>query len=165
MRSLTSAAALAAASVVSSAALAQDMTPEAIDIVEVASASGHFETLIQALLEADLAETVATTEDITVFAPIDEAFDAIQDLDGLLADPERLTSVLRLHVVPSIYLSEELSDGEIEIETLGGETLTIARAEGQVTVTSPSGDEAMIVEADIEADNGVIHAINAVLTP
>ena len=151
--------------VFSSCANAQDMTPTTVDIVEVASASGQFETLLEAVMAADLAEALATEEEITVFAPINEAFQGVEDLDALLADQAQLASVLKLHVVPSQYLSDDLTDGETEIETLNGEKLTITRRQGQVSITSPSGVEAMVVRADIKADNGVIHAINKVLIP
>ena len=144
---------------------AQDMTPQTVDIVEVASGSGQFETLLEAVMAAELAEVLATEKDITVFAPINEAFQGVEDLDALLEDEERLANVLKLHVVPSVYLSEELADGETEIETLSGEKLTITRRQGQVSIKSPSGVEAMVVRADIKADNGVIHAINKVLLP
>ena len=163
----TLAAALCLAPGLAPAQDAQDMSPTTIDIVEVASGSGQFDTLIQALLAAGLAETVATTDGITVFAPINEAFVAVDDLDALLEDTETLTSILQLHVVPSVLMSDALSSGEAtEVETLGGGMLTISTGEGgQITITSPSGAEAMVVRADIEADNGVIHAIETVLMP
>ncbi|WP_316012846.1 fasciclin domain-containing protein [Roseobacter sp. HKCCA0434] len=164
-RTLWTSALVGALTLMPALATAQDMTPDAIDLVEVASGSGQFDTLIEALMAADLGETVATTEGLTIFAPIDEVFVAIDDLDAILADPERLTAILQLHVVPSVVMSDALASGMSEIETLGGGMLTIGEQHGQVSIVSPSGAEAMIVRADIEADNGVIHAIETVLTP
>lgn len=148
-----------------SMAIAQDITPDTVDVVEAASANPNLEAFLQTTTDAELAEAIATAPEVTVFAPINEAFSALEDLDGVRTDPAALASLLQLHVVPATYLSVDIPDGASEVVTLAGETLTITNNDGQISVTTPSGVEAMVVEADIEADNGVVHAINTVLTP
>ncbi|SHI52650.1 fasciclin domain-containing protein [Wenxinia saemankumensis] len=147
-----------------SAALAQDMSPDRVDVIEVMGASERYGTLIEAALAAGLAEPVATMEEVTVFAPIDAAFESIGDLDALLQDPERLAGILELHVVEGEILSDDLEPGA-ELETLAGDVLTVSMENGQIMLTAPSGSQASVVEADMVADNGVAHGIGAVLTP
>jgi uncharacterized surface protein with fasciclin (FAS1) repeats len=158
-------AAILLAGLAAAPALAQDMTPDTVDVVEAASANPNLEAFLQATTDAELAEAIATAPAVTVFAPINEAFEAVEDLATLQADPAALAAVLELHVVPTAYLSGDIPEGVTEVETLAGETLTLTNEDGQISVTSPSGVEAMVVEADIEGDNGVVHAINTVLTP
>ncbi|NJC34590.1 putative surface protein with fasciclin (FAS1) repeats [Sphingomonas jejuensis] len=150
---------------VASPALAQgDMTPSTVDVVEVASAAGQYGSLLDAAMAAGLAETLATTDGLTVFAPIDAAFLAVDDLDALKADRTRLADTLRLHVVPRSYLSTDIPAGTTQVRTLAGETLTITNNNGTISVTDPSGARAMVVRADLRADNGVVHGINRVLS-
>ena len=148
----------------SAAVTAQDMTPKSIDIVEVASASGQFDTLLNAILQAGLAEDLANAEEITILAPINEAFVGVENLEALLNDKEALASTLKLHVLPSVYLAEDIPEGSTEVETLAGQSITIVNEDGLIRILLPSGGEAMVVRADIQSENGVIHAINKVLS-
>ncbi len=121
-----------------------------------------FSTLVTAVTEADLAETLSGEGPFTVFAPTDDAFAAFDPatLDAALASPDGLlTEVLLNHVVEGAVLSSDLEDG-MEIETLGGGTLTVSINGNTVMI----GD-ATVVMADVEASNGVIHAIDTVLLP
>ncbi|MCB1014739.1 MAG: fasciclin domain-containing protein [Acidimicrobiales bacterium] len=131
------------------------------NIVETAVAAGDFTTLATALEAADLVETLQGDGPFTVFAPTDAAFEALPDgtLDELLADPEALANVLTFHVVDGDVLSSDLSDG-MEVEALNGDTLTISIDGDTVMV-----NDATVTTADIEASNGVIHVIDAVLIP
>lgn len=146
-------------------AATNDMTPDQTDVLEAAVEAGGFSTLLDAALQAGLAETLATTNDITILAPTDEAFAAVENLDAVIADKAVLTDVLKLHVIPSRYLSSDIPEGATEVETLGGETITITNEGGAITVSTASGSTASVVTPDIEGSNGVIHGIDAVLMP
>lgn len=130
------------------------------DIVDVAAGAGDFDTLIAAVQAAGLEDTLRGDGPFTVFAPTDAAFAALPEgtLDALLADPEALTAILTYHVVPGAVTSGDLSDG-MEAETVNGQSVTIGVGD---TVTV---DDATVVTADIEASNGVIHVIDAVILP
>jgi alkaline phosphatase len=133
------------------------------NIVETAVAAGAFETLVTAVTEAGLAETLAGEGPFTVFAPSDDAFAALDPatLEAALADPEGLlTDVLLYHVVAGDVFSGALEDG-MEVETLGGGALKIGVAEdGTVTV-----NDAVVATPDVKSANGVIHVIDLVLLP
>ncbi len=132
---------------------------QAKDIVDTAVAAGNFKTLVTALKAAGLVDTLKGKGPFTVFAPTDAAFAKVPkaDLDALLKDKAKLTSVLTYHVVPGKVLSKDIKPGEVK--TVQGSELTIATA-GGVTV-----DGAKVVAADVEADNGVIHVVDSVLLP
>jgi uncharacterized surface protein with fasciclin (FAS1) repeats len=131
------------------------------DIVDTAAASG-FNTFVAALKAAGLVETLRSPGPFTVFAPTDAAFAALPPgtLDTLLADPTgALRSILLYHVVAGELYAASLSDG-----------LTVYTVQGEPLSFSVSGDlarvnDAYIVTKDIQASNGVIHAIDAVLIP
>ena len=140
-----------------------DMTPSSVDVVEAASAAGNLNTFLEVAMSAGIGETLAEADSVTIFAPIDEAFSNVDGLDELQQDQDQLASLLQRHAVSTTYLSTDIPEGETEVETLSGETLTITNEGGSVTVTGPGGTTAMVVEADIEGDNGVVHAIDTVL--
>jgi uncharacterized surface protein with fasciclin (FAS1) repeats len=149
--SMTAAAALAVPGVASA---------ESMDIVDTAVEAGNFTTLVAAVEAAGLVETLKGEGPFTVFAPTDEAFAALPEgtVEGLLEDIDALTAILTYHVVPGKVMSGDLSDGMMA-ETVEGSSITIG-TEGGVTV-----DGANVVAADIEASNGVIHVIDAVILP
>jgi uncharacterized surface protein with fasciclin (FAS1) repeats len=133
-----------------------------MDIVDTAVSAGNFNTLVAAVKAADLVETLKGTGPFTVFAPTDEAFAALPagTVDDLLK-PEnkaKLAAILAYHVVSGKVMSTDLSDG-MTPATLNGETVTI-HTEGGVKV-----NEANVSTTDVDADNGVIHMIDAVLLP
>ncbi|MEO8311351.1 MAG: fasciclin domain-containing protein [Caldimonas sp.] len=132
---------------------------QAKDIVDTAVAAGNFKTLATALQAAGLIDTLKGKGPFTVFAPTDEAFAKIPkaDLDALLKDKAKLTSVLTYHVVSGQVLSKDIKPGKVK--TVQGSELTIATT-GGVTV-----DAAKVATADIQADNGVIHVVDSVLMP
>ena len=108
----------------------------------------------------------------TIFAPTNEAFEALPEgeLNRLLADPEGLAEVLSYHVVAERVNSEavaEFSDDSApqqSFNTLQGESLNLAPRENSDEPLYVN-DEAAVLEADIEAGNGVVHTIDAVLLP
>jgi uncharacterized surface protein with fasciclin (FAS1) repeats len=131
------------------------------DIVDVAIGAGTFETLVAAVQAAGLVDTLKGEGPFTVFAPTDEAFAALPEgtIEALLEDIDALTAILTYHVVPGLVMSGDLSDGMMA-ETVNGQSVTIGVSMGAVTV-----DGANVVTADIEASNGVIHVIDAVILP
>lgn len=131
-----------------------------MNIVETATAAGSFTTLLAAVEAAGLVDTLNGEGPFTVFAPTDEAFAALPEgtVEGLLADIPTLTAILTYHVVPGAVMSTDLSDGMMAT-TVQGSDVTIGTM-GGVTVNG-----ANVVAADIEASNGVIHVIDAVILP
>jgi uncharacterized surface protein with fasciclin (FAS1) repeats len=136
-------------------------TGEPATIVEVAAGNEDFSTLVAAVEAAGLVETLSGPGPFTVFAPTNEAFEALPEgvLDALLLPENQptLTKILTFHVLPDEVTSDEITDGEVE--TVEGQSVTLSTAEG-VTV-----NEATVIIPDVPASNGVIHAIDAVLIP
>ena len=142
----------------------EEMTEEAAEvgtIVDVAAANGSFNTLVAAVTAADLAGTLSSEGPFTVFAPTDDAFAALPEgLVGALLLPENkdvLVQILTYHVVAGEVFAADISDGDVA--TVEGQTVELSTADG-VTVNGAS-----VLIADVPADNGVIHAIDAVLVP
>ncbi len=154
-------------------AATESASPEATaagTVPEVAAEAGNFTTLVDAVTAAGLGDTLST-EEVTVFAPTDEAFakDVPEaTLTTLLEDPQGdLTSILTYHVVPGKVTAEDVTklDGQ-EVTTLNGETLKVKiTSDGKVKLTDAKGGTVTVVAADVDASNGVIHAIDGVLMP
>ena len=134
----------------------------ASDILSTAAAAGNFQTLISAVDAAGLRETLSGPGPFTVFAPTDEAFAALPE--GAIANlllpenREQLTAVLTYHVASGRVTSADVA-GMGSVPSLQG---------GQLAVDTSQGvkiNQANVIQADIEASNGVIHAIDAVLMP
>jgi uncharacterized surface protein with fasciclin (FAS1) repeats len=139
------------------------------DIVDTAIAAGDFDTLVAAVQAAGLEETLRGDGPFTVFAPTDDAFDALPDgtVESLLEDPSGdLTDILTYHVVEGAVFAEDVAglDGE-EVTTVNGATFTVNVTDGGVTLTDAAGNEVTVVQTDIEASNGVIHVVDSVLMP
>ena len=130
-------------------------------IVDIASANPDFSTLVSAVTEAGLVETLSGDGPFTVFAPTNEAFAKIpQDqLDAILADQAKLKSILTYHVIAGKVLSTDLKP-EQSVATVEGQNVDIKVADGTATINGCN-----IVKTDIEASNGVIHVIDCVLVP
>ena len=133
------------------------------DIVETAIAAGSFNTLVKAVIAAELVQTLKGKGPFTVFAPSDEAFSTLDsDILADLLKPEnkdKLTGILTFHVLTGKVMSTDIS-GIIEATSVNGKKLTVKKSYGNVFV-----NDAQVVSADIEADNGVIHVIDKVLIP
>lgn len=136
-----------------------------ISIVDTAIAAGSFNTLVAALQATGLDATLANTSDtFTVFAPTDAAFAKLGDesINALLADPETLTSILLYHVIGG-----QAVDSTTAISLSGS---TVATTNGATVAVSLDGDrllinQSQVVIADVNASNGIIHAIDTVLLP
>lgn len=132
-------------------------------ITSIAADNENFSTLVAALEAAGLDETLKGDGPFTVFAPTNEAFEALPEgtLESLLEYENRdmLVDILTYHVVPGKVMSTDLSDG-MRAETVQGSEVTITVSDYNAAV-----DGASISDADIEASNGVIHVIDAVILP
>ena len=132
----------------------------AMDIVATAQEAGTFTTLLAAAEAAGLVETLQGEGPFTVFAPTDDAFAALPEgtVEGLLEDTEALTAILTYHVVPGAVMSGDLTDG-MTAETVNGAEVTFTVGDTVMV------NDATVTTADIEASNGVIHVIDAVIMP
>ena len=133
------------------------------DIVDTAVAAGQFKTLASALKAAGLVDTLKGSGPFTVFAPTDAAFAKLPA--GTLQDllkPEnkgKLAAILTYHVVPGDVTSAQVAK-LTEAKTVNGAVLKVSVHDGKVMINN-----ADVVKPDIEASNGVIHVIDAVLLP
>jgi uncharacterized surface protein with fasciclin (FAS1) repeats len=130
-------------------------------LIDTATDAGKFTTLLNAFKAAALTEMMRGKGPYTVFAPTDEAFTrlAAGSLNTLLKDARKLKAILQYHVVPGTLAAKDLKAGELK--TVEGTPLLVASHEdGKFTVNG-----AKILQADIAASNGVIHAIDAVMLP
>ncbi len=137
------------------------MMAESKTIVDIAVEDGRFNTLVAAVTEAGLAETLASEGPFTVFAPTDDAFAALPEgtVEALLADIPALTDILLYHVVEGKVMAEDVAKLN-QATTIQGQNIAIANDMGKVMV-----DNALVLISDIEASNGVIHVIDAVILP
>jgi uncharacterized surface protein with fasciclin (FAS1) repeats len=136
-------------------------TPATNTVVDIIVNSPDHNTLETAVVAAGLVETLSSEGPFTVFAPTDAAFSVIPAgvLQSILADTELLTSILTYHVVGANALSTDLSDG-LEVATLNGANVLVTINGDGVFI-----NDAQVIVADIVADNGVVHVIDAVLLP
>lgn len=133
---------------------------------ELFTANDAFSTLTTAIRTAGLTEALAGRGPFTIFAPTDEAFNALpQGTVPTLLRPEnraRLTRILTYHVVPGNITTFDLTPGQtVRLRTLAGQSLTV-RVSGASEVYV---NGVKVVMADIPARNGTIHGIGAVLLP
>jgi len=138
----------------------QQPPEELLDIVDTAVEAGSFTTLVTAVQAADLVDALKGEGPFTVFAPTDDAFDALPEgvLEGLLANTTALADVLTYHVVVGEYMAADVVAMD-SLTTLQGSDLMIDTTDGVMI------DGAQVVQTDIECSNGVIHVIDAVMIP
>ena len=133
------------------------------NIVENASGSSDHTTLVAAIKAGELVETLSGVGPFTVFAPTNEAFNALPagTVDNLLKPEMKkdLQGVLTYHVVAGLYKAADLTDG-MELTTVQGQKLKVTIKGGTVMINN-----AAVTIADAVSSNGVTHVINAVLLP
>jgi len=133
------------------------------DIVSIAQDTDNLSTLVAAIEAAELVDVLKGDGPFTVFAPTNAAFEALPDgtLESLLMPENRdqLVEILTYHVVPGEVMSGDLSDGMMA-ETVEGSEVTISLGDYGARVNG-----ANVEAADIEASNGVVHVIDAVILP
>ena len=142
---------------------AEEEMAEARSIVDIAAEDGRFTTLVAAVQAAGLAETLSGEGQFTVFAPTDDAFAALPEgtVASLLEDPEgALKDILLYHVAAGVVPAETVVTLDSAI-TIQGEPVAITVVDGQVMLN----DSATVIITDIEASNGIIHVIDAVILP
>lgn len=147
---------------VEAAAAAEAMAPQ-MDIVDTAVAAGDFTTLVAAVQAAGLVDTLRSDGPFTVFAPTDDAFAALPEgtVEALLLPENRdtLIAILTYHVVPAEIMSADIAGQTATVATVQGGTLAVDATSGVMI------NEANVITADVDASNGVIHVIDAVLLP
>ncbi|WP_242480559.1 fasciclin domain-containing protein [Rhodovibrio sodomensis] len=133
-------------------------------VVDIAAGDDRFETLVQAVQAADLAETLSGEGPFTVFAPTDEAFANLPEgtVENLLKPENRdqLRAILTYHVVPEEVPSSAIAGKTLQADTVNGKPLGIDASGGGVEVGN-----ANVVAADVSASNGVIHVVDTVIMP
>lgn len=136
-------------------------------ITEIVAGNPEFSTLLAAVEAAGLAETLSGDGPFTVFAPTDAAFAALPagTLDTLLqpANKDQLTAILTYHVVPAEVMAADVEAGEVP--TVNSAVFTVALDGEAVAITDGQGNQGNVIETDIDASNGVVHVIDAVLLP
>lgn len=140
-----------------------ETTAAKVDIVATAQAAGNFNMLVAAVTAADLVTTLKGTGPFTVFAPTDAAFAKLPagTVDTLLLPENKamLQSVLTYHVVAGKVMAADVVK-LTSANTVQGQPVTITVTGSMVKV-----NDANVVQTDVEASNGVIHVIDAVLLP
>lgn len=157
LRQLTIAAATATMMTFSASAA------NAADIVDTAASAGSFNTLVAAVKAAGLVDTLKGTGPFTVFAPTDAAFDKLPagTVEDLLKpeNKDKLVQILTYHVVPGKVMSGDIAGKTTMAKTVQGSEVKIDASSGVMI------DNAAVTQADIAADNGVIHVIDTVILP
>ncbi len=148
---------------------------ETKNIVENAVNSADHETLVAAVKEAGLVETLSGEGPFTVFAPTDDAFAKLPagTVETLLKPENKaqLTKILTCHVVSANAMSDAISKmisddgGEHPVKTVGGCTFTAMQKDGKIMLKDGQGNVANVTIADVKQSNGVIHVIDTVLLP
>lgn len=125
-----------------------------------ASNAGIFNTLLAAAEAANFTNVLYNDGPFTLFAPTDDAFAALPDgtVENLLKNPKELAKVLKYHMVRGSVFSSDLNNGS-SVATVLGSTVSINTTDGVLV------NNAKVIQADMEASNGVIHVIDKVLLP
>ena len=134
------------------------------NVIEVLKMHGRFSTLLQALDQAQLTQTLATGPRITIFAPTDEAFAALPDAERTrLLDPanvQELRNLMLYHILVAKLTTEQIEGASGPIATAGGVEVNIDGTGEAITIAS-----ATVTDPEIEAANGGIYVIDKVLNP
>jgi uncharacterized surface protein with fasciclin (FAS1) repeats len=130
------------------------------DLIETATQSDSFKTLLTVAEAAGLIDTLKAEGPMTLLAPTDDAFAKVpsETLAQLMEDKLKLQKVLTYHVLPGDVRSEDLAQTD-EAPTLEGSVVAVDHENGLKV------NEAQVTQSDILADNGVIHVIDTVLMP
>ncbi len=144
-------------------------------IVGVASGNDNFSTLVAAVTAADLVETLNGDGPFTVFAPTNDAFGKLPEgtVAGLLepGSKDALTGILTYHVVAGEYNAAAVvkaigdNNGSFTAKTVQGGEIVLSLKEGKVTLMDEKGNSSTVILADVDASNGIIHAIDTVVMP
>lgn len=154
---------------------AEDAMSDQQNIVEIASGNDDFSTLVTAVKAAGLVETLSGDGPFTVFAPTNDAFAKLPEgtVPNLVKpeNKEQLTGILTYHVVSGEFMAADVvsaiedNGGSFTIPTVQGGELTASLDGENVILTDANGNTSTIVMTDVDASNGVIHAIDTVVMP
>jgi uncharacterized surface protein with fasciclin (FAS1) repeats len=153
----------------------EKMEMEKNSIASIAMGNPDFSTLVAALKQAELASTFMEPGEYTVFAPTNAAFAKVPKatMDNLMKpeSKEQLQGLLKYHVLEGEWKADAVikaineNNNAYTVTTLAGENLTLSLKDGKVMVKDGKGKMATVAMADVDASNGVIHGIDAVLMP
>ncbi|MEA1984423.1 MAG: fasciclin domain-containing protein [Euryarchaeota archaeon] len=130
------------------------------NLIQTATDMGSFSTLLKAAKLLGFTEKFSTEAPYTIFAPLESVFDEIPDsvIDESFDDEEYLLDIINYHIVPGIYMVEDLESID-SLKVFNGRVLMITSDVGILI------NNIKIVKPDIECSNGVIHAIDSILLP
>jgi len=144
-------------------------------IVANASNAPNLTTLVSAVVQAELAETLSGPGPFTVFAPTNDAFAILPaaTVNSLMMDENRadLQKVLTAHVIAGTITSSDLmaklatGGGSFAAETVSGDTITFYKIGDNIKISDENNNLATVTVADVMQSNGVVHVINSVLVP
>lgn len=148
--------AFAAASMTGCAGLKQDAAATA-----AAAQSADLSTFYKLAQQAELGDVLNGSSPVTIFAPTNEAFQALPPatLDKLAKDPAQLKALLSHHIVAGKISAANITENTV-LNTVGGSKLNVSKAGEFITL-----DDAMVTQADVASSNGIVHKIDRVLTP
>jgi uncharacterized surface protein with fasciclin (FAS1) repeats len=134
------------------------------NLMETLITDGRFNTFVSAIQAANLVETLVGKPGIgpfTVFAPTDDAFVGLPEgkVEALLADVPELTNLVTYHLVPGVVTAAEATSGGT-LRTVQGQDIEVRGLNGNAYA-----NDARVIDADLRADDGIIHAIDTVLLP
>ena len=150
-------------------------TTQEKNIVEVAAGNKNFSTLVAAVKAAGLVDVLSGTNEFTVFAPSNDAFNKLPKgtVDSFLMpqNKDALTDLLMYHVVAGEYKAAAVvkaikdNGGKFSVNTIKGEKITLMMDGANVVIQDAKGGKSVIIMTDLDASNGVIHAVGSVLMP
>jgi len=145
------------------------------DIVDVASKVDDLSTLVAAVKAADLVKTLKSDGPFTVFAPVNEAFDALPEgtVETLLKPENKkmLQSILTYHVISGKFNASDViaaikkNDGTFKISTVQGGVLYAMIQDGNVVLKDEKGGMSTVIKTDVPTSNGVVHLLDTVVMP
>jgi len=130
------------------------------NVLDTLKDAGNFTMFLKAIEETGLAPALTDSSAVTILAPTDEAFAKMSkdQLDAAMADKDRLAMILKNHIIEGQKLMADQIKSQTTLTTAAGQNLSVAIEEGETTIGG-----AKIVRSDVEATNGVIHVVDAVL--
>ena len=144
-------------------------------IVGVAAGNENFSTLVAAVKAANLVDVLSAKGPYTVFAPTNDAFGKLPEgtVETLVKpeNKETLTAILTYHVVAGevkaadVVAAIKANNGSYAIKTVQGGTITASIKDGNVILTDEKGNMSKVIMTDVDASNGIIHAIDTVVMP
>lgn len=170
-RSILIAAVTLAVTLSTTAAFAQ--TAPATNVVAAAQGSDRASVTAFLIKVANLQDTLAAAGPFTIFAPTNDGFTKLSTakLDSLVADPAKLATLLKAHVVVGKFGKEEIQKGlaaskerKMSFKTIDGGSLTLSYANGKISLTDDKGNTSNVLIFNLQAANGVVNGLDDVLT-